>query len=174
LARALVKPDFTAGLRAASSEQEVVDLVLGVVADEPAPATAAATPAPTTSGVDRSLVAVTACPTGIAHTYMAAEALEAAAAKAGVPISVETQGSAGAKALSPPTIAAASAVIFAVDVGVRDRARFAGKPVVSSGVKRPIDDGDAMIAEALRYADDPNAPRVEGSVTAGAGDGGGG
>ena len=171
LARALVKPDFTAGLRAASTEQEVVDLVLDVVADEPAPATAAATPAPTTSGDDRSLVAVTACPTGIAHTYMAAEALEAAAAKAGVPIAVETQGSAGAKPLSPATIAAASAVIFAVDVGVRDRARFAGKPVVSSGVKRPIDDGDAMIAEALRYADDPNAPRVEGSVTAGAGDG---
>ena len=54
-------------------------------------------------------------------------------------------------------------MIFAVDVGVRDRGRFAGKPVVSSSVKRPIDDGDAMIAEALRYADDPNAPRVEGS-----------
>jgi PTS system fructose-specific IIC component len=98
---------------------------------------------------------------------MAAEALEAAAAKAGVPIAVETQGSAGSKPLAPETIAAASAVIFAVDVGVRDRGRFAGKPVVSSGVKRPIDDGDTMIAEALRYADDPNAPRVEGSVTAG-------
>ncbi|MDP2775141.1 MAG: fructose-specific PTS transporter subunit EIIC, partial [Nocardioides sp.] len=70
------------------------------------------------------------------------------------------------------TIAAADAVIFAVDVGVRDRGRFAGKPVVSSGVKRPIDEGDKMIAEALRYADDPNSPRVEGSVTAGEGDGG--
>jgi PTS system fructose-specific IIC component len=57
-------------------------------------------------------------------------------------------------------------------VGVRDRGRFAGKPVVSSSVKRPIEDGDAMIAEALRYADDPNAPRVEGSVTAGEGGGG--
>ena len=56
-------------------------------------------------------------------------------------------------------------MIFAVDVGVRDRQRFAGKPVVSSGVKRPIDDGDAMIAEALRYADDPNAPRVEGAAS---------
>ena len=53
-------------------------------------------------------------------------------------------------------------MIFAVDVGVRDRGRFAGKPVVTSGVKRPIDEADAMIAEALRYADDPNAPRVEG------------
>ena len=111
-------------------------------------------------------MAVTACPTGIAHTYMAAEALEAAAERAGVDIQVETQGSAGSTPLSHDAIAAASAVIFAVDVGVRDRQRFAGKPVVSSGVKRPIDDGDAMIAEALRYADDPNAPRVEGEASA--------
>ena len=122
----------------------------------------------------RSLVAVTACPTGIAHTYMAAEALEAAAERAGVDIDVETQGSAGAHPLSPDVIAKAAAVIFAVDVGVRDRGRFAGKPVVSSSVKRPIDEGDKMIAEALRYADDPNAPRVEGSVTAGEAAGGAG
>ena len=171
LARALVKPDFTAGLRNASSEHEVVALVLDVVGDAPSRPTAPA-PAQTTSDGDRSLVAVTACPTGIAHTYMAAEALQAAAARAGVPISVETQGSAGSKPLSPATIAAASAVIFAVDVGVRDRARFAGKPVVSSGVKRAIDDGDAMVAEALRYAGDPNAPRVEGTVSESTGGGG--
>ena len=107
---------------------------------------------------------MTACPTGIAHTYMAAEALEAAAEKAGVSLQVETQGSAGSTPLSPDTIAGAAAVIFAVDVGVRDRGRFAGKPVVTSGVKRPIGDADAMIAEALRYADDPNAPRVEGEA----------
>jgi PTS system fructose-specific IIC component len=116
-------------------------------------------------------VAVTACPTGIAHTYMAAEALEAAAARAGVEISVETQGSAGSTPLPPETIANASAAIFAVDVGVRDRVRFAGKPLVSSGVKRPIDDADSMIAEALRYADDPSAPRVEGAAGGGAGAG---
>jgi fructose PTS system EIIBC or EIIC component len=171
LARALVRKDFTDSLRGAGSAEEVVDLVLEVVGDSPAPATA--TPAAAPSGGGRSLVAVTACPTGIAHTYMAAEALEAAAAKAGVPIAVETQGSAGSKPLPPATIAAASAVIFAVDVGVRDRGRFAGKPVVSSSVKRPIDDADAMIAEALRYADDPNAPRVEGALTAGENSGGG-
>jgi PTS system fructose-specific IIC component len=52
-------------------------------------------------------------------------------------------------------------------VGVRDRSRFAGKPMVSSGVKRPIDDADTMIAEALRYADDPSAPRVEGTAAEG-------
>ncbi len=111
-------------------------------------------------------MAVTACPTGIAHTYMAAESLEAAAERAGVDIQVETQGSAGSTPLSHDTIANAEAVIFAVDVGVRDRQRFAGKPVVSSSVKRPIDEGDKMIEEALRYADDPNAPRVEGHASA--------
>ena len=64
---------------------------------------------------------------------MAAEALQAAAERAGVDIQVETQGSAGPTPLAPDTIAAADAVIFAVDVGVRDRGRFAGKPVVTSG-----------------------------------------
>ena len=184
LARALVKPAFTDALRAAASDEEVVDLVAHELG-EPAPAkpvpasgapSGAAVPAaapaavpPASAGATPTLVAVTACPTGIAHTYMAAEALEAAAERAGVQIEVETQGSAGSTPLSPAAIAAAGAVIFAVDVGVRDRARFAGKPMVSSGVKRPIDDADAMIAEALRYAADPSgAPRVEGDASAAA------
>ncbi|RHW26831.1 PTS lactose transporter subunit IIC [Nocardioides immobilis] len=174
LARALVKADFTDALRAAGSPEEVVAIIGGVVADAPAmapvaAASAAPAAAPAAEGAAssapatrRRLVAVTSCPTGIAHTYMAAESLEAAATKAGVDLAVETQGSAGSKPLPQATIDAADAVIFATDVGVRDRGRFAGKPVVSSGVKRPIDDGDAMIAEALRSADDPNAPRVEG------------
>ena len=190
LARALVKKEFTDGLRGATSEQEVVDLVNNVVsapgatpAPAKAPAAAAAggaaaaatatpsapsEPAPAAPAARRSLVAVTACPTGIAHTYMAAEALEAAAARAGVDIAVETQGSAGSTPLPHDTIANADAAIFAVDVGVRDRYRFAGKPLVASGVKRAIDDSDAMIAEAVRLVDDPNAPRVEG-LSGGAG-----
>ena len=189
LARSLVKPAFTDSLRAAETPEEVVELIdlaldepakpSGAHAAAPAPAAAAVASAASDSGASaapaaKSLVAVTACPTGIAHTYMAAEALEAAAAKAGIEISVETQGSAGSTPLSPDTIARAAAVIFAVDVGVRDRSRFAGKPMVSSGVKRPIDDADSMIAEALRYSDDPNAPRVEGQAAeAGASSGGG-
>ncbi len=171
LARALVRPEFTDGLRRAETPADVVALVMSVVKlKEPAPAgpaAPAASAAPTTEAAPaarRSIVAVTACPTGIAHTYMAAEALEAAAARAGVDIHIETQGSAGSTPLPRETIAAASAAIFAADVGVRDRGRFAGKPVVASGVKRAIDDGDAMIAEALRFIDDPNAPRVEGSA----------
>jgi len=200
LARALVRKDFTQGLRNAASSDEAVSIINGAVqgtgsgshaAAAPVAAAAASTAgsvaeseAPTSVGSDSptvapsvaseksltdnnlSLVAVTACPTGIAHTYMAAEALEAAAARAGVPIAVETQGSAGSTPLSAETIANASAVIFACDVGVRDRARFAGKPVVSSGVKRAIDDSDGMIADAIRYSTDASAPRVEGTAAA--------
>ncbi len=184
LARALVKPAFTDALRSAETVEEVVDLITHEIG-EPAPGAKPAVPAsgapsgtavaaaaapaaaatPSSSGKP-SLVAVTACPTGIAHTYMAAEALEAAAERAGVELHVETQGSAGSTPLAPETISQAGAVIFAVDVGVRDRARFAGKPMVSSGVKRPIDDADAMIVEALRYAADPaSAPKVEGTAS---------
>ena len=169
LARALVRPEFTDGLRRAETPAEVVALVDSVVRlSEPAAAHAGGGAAPAAAAAAeparerRSIVAVTACPTGIAHTYMAAEALEAAAERAGVDIHIETQGSAGSHPLARETLANASAAIFAADVGVRDRGRFAGLPVVVSGVKRAIDDGDAMIAEALRYADDPNAPRVEG------------
>ena len=172
LARALVKPAFTDSLRDAETPAQVAELVTDVVGAAPAPAVPPAAPTATAEATPgapavRRLVAVTACPTGIAHTYMAAEALEAAAARAGVDLQVETQGSAGAKPLDPATIAAADAVIFAVDVGVRDRQRFAGKPLVSSGVKRPFDQADAMIAEALQYADDPGAPRVEGTAGGG-------
>ena len=202
LARALVKPAFTDALRAAESDEEVVDVVTHELGEPaPAPRTAAtaagattgaavaaggqtgtsgpaatttASAATATAPATTSLVAVTACPTGIAHTYMAAEALEAAAERAGVEIHVETQGSAGSTPLGHDTSAAAGAVIFAVDVGVRDRGRFAGKPMVSSSVKRPIDDADAMIAEALRYAADPaSAPRVEGDAAAAGGSTGG-
>ena len=187
LARALVRKEFVASLRAASSAAEVVDLVEGVVNPAPAtpassagtPATAAAAPATaapgattpaastadgTTASAPRTLVAVTACPTGIAHTYMAADSLVAAAKEAGVTLHVETQGSSGSTPLSAATIAAADAVIFATDVGVKDRSRFAGKPVIASGVKRAINEPAKMVAEALGAATNPNAARVEGSA----------
>jgi PTS system fructose-specific IIC component len=163
LARALVKAEFAASLRAATTAEEAAGLIQAVLSPEPAPAAEAA-PAPqeTSPSSLPSLVAVTACPTGIAHTYLAAEALKAAAERAGVRIEVETQGSAGSTPLAASTIASAGAVILAADVGVRDKGRFAGLPVVASGVKRAVDDADAMIAEAVRYAGDPAAPRVAG------------
>nr|WP_306423052.1 fructose-specific PTS transporter subunit EIIC [Paenarthrobacter aurescens] len=169
LARSLIKKDFTAALRAAATEQDIVDLVDGALADKPAAApaeaapAAAATPAAagtTTASAPKRIVAVTACPTGIAHTYMAADSLVAAAKEMGVDLQVETQGSSGAKPLDPAVIAAADAVIFAVDVDVRGKERFAGKPVINAPVKRGIDEPTKMVQEALAAAEDPRARRV--------------
>lgn len=161
LARALVRKDFVESLRSAGTAGELVALVEGVVNPAPAPAPPASTAAPTAR---KSIVAITACPTGIAHTYMAADALKLAAERAGVDFVVETQGSSGSTPLPGSTIAAADAVIFATDVGVKDRGRFAGKPVIASGVKRAINEPDTMIAEAVAAADNPRAARVEGSA----------
>ncbi|WP_328656567.1 PTS fructose transporter subunit IIABC [Nocardia salmonicida] len=114
----------------------------------------------------KKIVAVTACPTGIAHTYMAADSLVAAGERAGVDVAVETQGSSGGDTLDPSTIAAADAVIFATDVGVKDRGRFAGKPVIESGVKRAISEPDQMIAEAVAASATAGAATVGGTVPA--------
>jgi PTS system fructose-specific IIC component len=172
LARSLIRPEFVASLRQAATPGEIVGLVDAAVSDTPAPAeTPAAVPvvAAASPAADerRSIVAVTACPTGIAHTYMAADALVAAGERAGVDVHVETQGSAGATPLDPAVIARASAVIFAVDVDVRDTARFGGKPLVQGPVKRGVDEPDAMIADAIAAADDPAARRVPGAADAG-------
>ncbi len=163
LARALVRKDFVASLRDASTSDEVVALVDEVLnpADTPKPAAQAEKPA---AAKPKTLVAITACPTGIAHTYMAADSLVAAAKEAGVTLHVETQGSSGSTPLDAATIAGADAVIFATDVGVKDKGRFAGKPVVASGVKRAINEPAKMVAEAIAAADNPNAARVEGSA----------
>ncbi|MFC3572897.1 fructose-specific PTS transporter subunit EIIC [Streptomyces yaanensis] len=107
------------------------------------------------------IVAVTSCPTGIAHTYMAAESLENAGRDAGVELVVETQGSAGFARLDPAVIEAADAVIFAHDVPVRDKDRFAGKPTVDVGVKAGINRPADLIAEVRDKA-------ARGEVTAAA------
>lgn len=164
LARALVRQEFTSALRTATSAQDVAALVHEAVAG----ALPADTGADDTEEIEEpeerpSLVAVTACPTGIAHTYMAAEALERAARDAGVELHIEPQGSSGTRQLDRATIERAGAVIFATDVGVKDRHRFAGKPVVESGVKRGIDDPEGLIGEALATATDPTARTVSTS-----------
>jgi PTS system fructose-specific IIC component len=97
----------------------------------------------------KRLVGITACPTGIAHTFMAAEALQKAAAAMGHTIKVETQGSVGAKnQLTPEDIAAADAVVIAADTKV-DTARFAGKPVYVTSTKAAIKAGRDAIGTAL-------------------------
>ncbi|WP_104086959.1 fructose-specific PTS transporter subunit EIIC [Arthrobacter sp. GMC3] len=169
LARSLIKKDFTAALRAAATPAEIVALVEEALKDKPNPAASTTAPveaqagsgaAGTASPRPMRLVAVTACPTGIAHTYMAADSLVQAAQEAGIDLQVETQGSGAVTPLDPAVIAAADAVIFAVDVDVRGKERFAGKPLVNSPVKRGIDEPAKMIQEALAAATDPHARRV--------------
>lgn len=95
------------------------------------------------------ILAVTACPTGIAHTYMAAEALEQHAKKRGVWIKVETNGSGGAKnVLTRQEIAEADCIIIAADKNV-EMARFDGKPVLKTKVANGINKADELIDKAL-------------------------
>ena len=179
LARSLMKKSFTASLREASSAEEIVELVNGALGvgekkaeAKPAEAAPAAAPdaekeTPAASAPVKKIVAVTACPTGIAHTYMAADALKYAAEELGYDLKVETQGSSGNETLSQADIDAADAVIFAVSVNVRERNRFAGKPFVESPVKRGIDEPKEMIAEALAEAENPNGARVAATASSG-------
>lgn len=194
LARAMARKTFLTALREARSAEEVVAIVEEVLQPKPAPVVdsaagaagstaagaAAAAPAKTALRPDgspepaaatggRRLVAVTSCPTGIAHTYMAAEALEQKAKEMGHELIVETQGSSGGTPLTPEQIQAADAVVFAVGVGVRDRERFGGKPGVEAGVNVGVSDPEGLITKALAAADDPNGHRIAG----GAGSGGG-
>lgn len=95
------------------------------------------------------IVAVTSCPTGIAHTYMAAEGLEKAAKKAGIQIKIETRGSSGAKnILTDADIAAADAVIVAADAKV-PMDRFAGKKLIQRKVADGINKADELVALAV-------------------------
>jgi fructose-specific phosphotransferase system IIB component len=98
------------------------------------------------------IVGVTSCITGIAHTYMAAEALERAGKKLGHEVTIETQGSAGTIPLKPEVIAAADAVIFAVDLEVKDRSRFNGKPYLQVGVAKAMKGAEDLINEVLEGA----------------------
>ncbi|WP_084075090.1 fructose-specific PTS transporter subunit EIIC [Demequina sp. NBRC 110052] len=177
LARALMKPEFTEGLAAAKTPEEVVALVeaeIGDVVPAAAPdAAAEATVEQVAPAASLKLVGVTSCPTGIAHTYMAAEALERAAADAGHTIAVETQGSVGAKGLSAQQIAEADAVIFAHDVEVKGRDRFAGKPTVDVGVKKAISDGPALVEQAVSMAAEWKADPSKAAAAAPAASSGG-
>ncbi|MGW3230688.1 PTS fructose transporter subunit IIABC [Kitasatospora sp. NPDC001095] len=171
LARRLMDPAFTGALREAENPSAVAARINGeeapVAAKEadPAPQTPA-TLQPTAADGGLRLVAVTSCPTGIAHTYMAAKALELAAARAGARIQVETQGSAGTTPLDPEVIAAADAVIFAHDVEIRDRARFAGKPTVDVGVKAGVNRADDLIAQAAGLVTGAGTRPTTAAVTA--------
>lgn len=133
----------------------IVRASLGEVLDDPLAALALLAATSTTASTandGKHIVAVTSCPTGIAHTFMAAEGLQQAAKALGHAIRVETQGSVGAQdALSDEEIAAADLVLIAADREV-DLSRFAGKRLFKSGTKPAINDGQNLIRKALTEA----------------------
>ncbi|MFJ3663952.1 fructose-specific PTS transporter subunit EIIC [Streptomyces sp. NPDC090119] len=191
LARQLMNSEFTDALRAVSDADTAAALVRGDVtpAEAAAGATAgetmdtAAAPAAASAGAAAGsttpetpepeapaerpfrIVAVTSCPTGIAHTYMAAESLEKAGREAGVEVTVETQGSTGFTRLDPAVIEAADGVVFAHDVPVRDKDRFAGKPTVDVGVKAGINRPAALISEVRAKAERGERTAPAGAAT---------
>ncbi|ELC7279543.1 PTS sugar transporter subunit IIA [Aeromonas veronii] len=136
----LIEEGFIAKLLAANTPVDALALLLAKKEEQSA--------APTTS--KGFIIGVTGCPAGIAHTYLAAESLERAAKELGYEVKVETNGSIGVK--NSPTadeIARASAIVVACDKQV-DMARFAGKPLIKTGVKAPIKDGKGLIEQALK------------------------
>ncbi|MCX8961567.1 PTS fructose transporter subunit IIBC [Erwinia psidii] len=120
-----------------------------------APAPSAAALVTATGNGPKRIVAVTACPTGVAHTFMAAEAIDAEAKKRGWWVKVETRGSVGAgNAITAEEVAAADLVIVAADIDV-DLAKFAGKPMyrtsTSLALKKTVQELDKAVAEARPY-----------------------
>jgi PTS system fructose-specific IIC component len=110
---------------------------------------------PGATGGPKRIVAVTACPTGVAHTFMAAEAIETEAKKRGWWVKVETRGSVGAgNAITPEEVAEADLVIVAADIEV-DLAKFAGKPMYRTttglALKKTAQELDKAVVEAKPY-----------------------
>jgi PTS system fructose-specific IIC component len=127
-------------------------LTIEAVLADPDAALASALRAPVEDKAIPRIVAVTSCPTGIAHTFMAAEGLQEGARQLGYTLKVETQGSVGAgNPLTAEEIAQADVVLIAADREV-DRSRFAGKRVFTSNTKPAITGGAALIDKALAEA----------------------
>ena len=141
----LMDEEFTAKLRAAKS----VDEFMKIVDDADSEKAGIDERLKTDDGKVSKILAATSCPTGIAHTYMAAEGLEKAASKAGCTIKIETRGSGGAKnVLTEQEIADADCIIVAADAKV-PMERFDGKHVIQCQVSDGISKADELIERSL-------------------------
>ncbi|TFH92841.1 PTS fructose transporter subunit IIABC [Vibrio ouci] len=150
LSSKLIEDGFVESFINATSPQQALELLLQK------PQAEEALPLENTKGF---IIGVTGCPAGVAHTYLAAEALEKGAHAMGFEVKVETNGSIGVK--NSPTdeeIARADAIVVACDKQV-DMARFAGKRVIKTNVKAPIRDAEGLITQAL------NAPAYQAETT---------
>lgn len=173
LARGLLHPEFLHQLRTAATADEVLAAVSEVLGDSAvdedmaARRRARAAAAAPAAGPDLiRVVAVTACATGIAHTYMAADALQqSAAARDDVHLIVETQGSASNTRLDPALIEAADVIILATDIEISGRERFAGKQLIDTGVRPAVQRPDELLDRAVHRVREPGPddPGREGS-----------
>ncbi|ANU28517.1 PTS fructose transporter subunit IIABC [Planococcus versutus] len=147
LATFLMDDQFRTHILAAHSKQQVLQIVADKEASVEEPeATVKNTP---TSTAQKKILAVTACPTGIAHTYMAAEKLKERAKELGISLKVETNGSSGVKnRLTAEDIAGADAIIVAADTKV-EMSRFDGKPVIQTAVGKAIYETDSLLNRAV-------------------------
>lgn len=160
LSRLLIDPDFVGKLKEAGTPEEVQELFQTAEQQKEAEAVAEQAEAAQTaaSSNKKFVVAVTACPTGIAHTYMAEDALKKKAKEMGVEIKVETNGSEGIKnRLTAEDIARADGVIIAADKKV-EMNRFDGKELVN----RPVSDGIRKTEELINLAVSGSAPVFHG------------
>ena len=132
----------------------------GVVKNAMAQVTARPTAPAAKMDTPKRIVAITSCPTGIAHTFMAAEGLQKGAEALGHTIKVETQGSVGAQnRLTDADVRAADLVIIAADTKV-DMSRFAGKPIYETSTNAAINDGQGLVKNALAQAESGPAPQA--------------
>ena len=141
----LMEPEFCASLRGAKTADEFLSIIDKKEAEKYPEEPKAEVP----KKEGYRILAVTACPTGIAHTYMAAEALEKAGEKLGYPLKAETNGSGGAKnILTKKEIEECDGIIIAADKNV-EMARFDGKPVIKTSVSNGINKPEELIKKIV-------------------------
>ncbi len=145
IATMLMDDKFTKLLKTSKDKKQIETLIKNVQKEEKKPAGTKAV-----KNSKTNILAITACPVGIAHTYLAAEKIEQAAAKKGYGCKVETHGSVGVKnEFTKSDIENADVVIIAADVGV-DTSRFSGKKVYKTSIKSAVDNASGLIDKALK------------------------
>lgn len=157
LSTKLMDSNFVNHIKQAESAKEVLLLL-----ENKNEATTTKTTTTNASLSDKHLIGVTACAAGIAHTYMAAEALKQAGDALNIPIHIEKQGANGIEdRITPEMIAKADGVIFATDIAVKDKERFAGLPFIQTKVAEPLRHGEQMVLRVLEKPDGKVAGTAE-------------
>ncbi|MEI6285343.1 MAG: fructose-specific PTS transporter subunit EIIC [Bacillota bacterium] len=164
LSTQLLDEDFCAALMTATTPEVVLKILSTQTAEKQVPV--AATPDMIT------ILAITACAAGVAHTYMAAEALEKAGRAKGIRVLVEKQGANGIEdAFSPADIKIASAIIFATDIAPKNTGRFNGMPFVRTRVAEPLRNAAGLLDKAINNPDGIVSETKQADSSAGQDDG---